>query len=58
MRVTMKWFPLLIALSCGANAAVADAAGEPQQVVVQDLFSLSWIIWVWILQSLIMVNIF
>ena len=26
--------------------------------VVQDLSSLSWTIWVWILQSLIMVNIF
>ncbi len=24
MRVTMKWFPLLIALSCGTNAAIAN----------------------------------
>lgn len=31
MRVTMKWFPLLIALSCGINAAVADEWQQQEQ---------------------------
>ncbi|MFE8712794.1 MotA/TolQ/ExbB proton channel family protein [Aeromonas allosaccharophila] len=31
MRVTMKWFPLLIALSCGANAAVTNDEWQQQE---------------------------
>ena len=46
MRVTMKWFPLLIALSCGANAAVANDEWQQQeqareQQAQQDLASVS-----------------
>ncbi|QWL59682.1 MotA/TolQ/ExbB proton channel family protein [Aeromonas jandaei] len=46
MRVTMKWFPLLIALSCGANAAVANDEWQQQeqareQQAQQDLASVA-----------------
>ncbi|MGN5075930.1 MotA/TolQ/ExbB proton channel family protein [Aeromonas veronii] len=36
MRVTMKWFPLLIALSCGTNAAVADEWQQQEQAREQQ----------------------
>lgn len=36
MRVTMKWFPLLIAFSCGANAAVADEWQQQEQAREQQ----------------------
>ncbi|MGL4794357.1 MAG: MotA/TolQ/ExbB proton channel family protein, partial [Aeromonas jandaei] len=46
MRVAMKWCPLLIALSCGANAAVANDEWQQQeqareQQAQQDLASVS-----------------
>ncbi|TND54038.1 MotA/TolQ/ExbB proton channel family protein [Aeromonas dhakensis] len=46
MSVTMKWFPLALALSLGTTAAVADEAWQPQEQVreqqaQQDLASVS-----------------